>query len=810
MAMKLFLTAAFAVSFAAVPAFTAFAANGVAVNKTNFPDKAFREYVLANFDGDKDNSLSASEISAVTSINLKDKGVEDMKGIEYFTSLTSLNCSYNAYIRELDVSKNTSLKTLICSNTNIDELDLAKNTALQKLDCAYTIIGQLDLKKNTNLTYLDCEHTRLQELDLSKNTKLKYLDYSDNCGMLDTYGFYHLKPDLSKNTLLEELHFDKISSGYNDNEQFTIDLTNNKKIKVLTCYDSCVANLKISGLTNLTKLDCGSNKLTALNLTEFTKLTHLDVSYNRLTVLNIAKNTALTELYCQSNELKTLDLTNNKSLKKVSCEDNQLTSLKLTGLSLLEFLECDDNKLSSLDLSTNSALTELDCSYNNIKSLDLSNHTKLKRLETGRNSALTTLKVTGDTALDYLGCRECKITSLNISNLTKLTRVDCAFNAITTLNASGCKILNLLWCSNNKITNLTLSGCKALVSLDARNNSFTSININDCPWLLKAYWSRKTEEIGEEDGINYHYFQYSWSGDFGTDDYGKSSSFMIDYKVKLKSPPPSPTPTPSPKPTATPTPKVVAKCTLSRPSVLVCGKTGQAKVTFDPAAKSVKWQSSDPDTAAIDGNGKITAKKAGTVTITITTNDNRNVKFVLPVLYKDVTDSSVFWYEPTNYLTAKGYDKQTKFKPANDCTRAQMVTFIWRLEGSPEPKAKTCKFTDVSKTDYFYKACIWGNENHIVEGYNDGTFGPQIICARKHAVTFLWRLAGSHDPFHANQYQFSDVKPTDYYYKATIWAAENKILAGYDDGTFRPDGSCLRRQMVTFLYKYDKYINGKG
>ncbi len=223
----------------------------------------------------------------------------------------------------------------------------------------------------------------------------------------------------------------------------------------------------------------------------------------------------------------------------------------------------------------------------------------------------------------------------------------------------------------------------------------------------------------------------------------------------------------------------------------------------------VKWTSSDSKIVKIDADGNCTAKQAGLVTITATVNGT-SVSRQVQVLYKDVTDAGDFWYVPTNYLTnkgvVKGYDKQTMFKPANKCTRAQMVTFIWRLVGEPDPKASTCKFSDVKKTDYFYKACIWGNENHIVEGYKNGTFGPQIVCARKHAVTFLWRLAGKPEP-DSSINRFSDVKKTDYFYKPTIWASENKILAGYADGTFRPEGDCLRRQMVTFLYKYDKFIN---
>ena len=186
------------------------------------------------------------------------------------------------------------------------------------------------------------------------------------------------------------------------------------------------------------------------------------------------------------------------------------------------------------------------------------------------------------------------------------------------------------------------------------------------------------------------------------------------------------------------------------------------------------------------------------------TNKNNTVR-----KFKDVTKTSDFWFVPTYWGAAKGvvkgYNNETEFRPSNVCTRAQMVTFMWRLEGCPEPSANTCKFNDVRKSDYFYKAVIWGNENGIVEGYKDGSFGPQIVCARKHAVTFLWRLAGQPQPS-STKNKFKDVKTSDYFFLPTLWASEKGILAGYSDGTFKPNGQCLRRQMVTFLYKYDKFV----
>ena len=310
----------------------------------------------------------------------------------------------------------------------------------------------------------------------------------------------------------------------------------------------------------------------------------------------------------------------------------------------------------------------------------------------------------------------------------------------------------------------------------------------------------------------------------------KNGAFKVQTKkvdIPKLTATPAPKATSKPKATATPTAKPSAKPT-AKPTVasssnvtltldkskanVICGKTLTLKATLKGASSKITWKSSDTKVATVDSSGKITGKMAGVINISATAA-GKTASCRVTVLYKDVTNSSDFWYEPTYYLTeknvVKGYDNQTLFKPSNECTRAQMVTFIWRLSGEPDPKAKTCKFSDVKKSDYFYKACIWGNENHIVEGYKDGTFGPQIVCARKHAVTFLWRLAKQPEP-KAKSNKFKDVKTSDYFYKATLWASEMKILAGYADGTFKPDGDCLRRQMVTFLYKYDKYVNGKG
>ena len=181
--------------------------------------------------------------------------------------------------------------------------------------------------------------------------------------------------------------------------------------------------------------------------------------------------------------------------------------------------------------------------------------------------------------------------------------------------------------------------------------------------------------------------------------------------------------------------------------------------------------------------------------------------------FTDVIDSGKFWFEPVYWGASNGivmgYNDGT-FGPGKQCTRAQMVTFIWRLAGKPEPSNKDNPFSDVKSSDYYYKACLWGSENGIVMGYNDGTFRPGNRCLRNQAVTFLWRFAGCPEPSSAES-PFKDVKESDYFYKAVLWGSEMKIVAGYpEEGLFKPKGDCLRRQMVTFLHKFAKLaLDGK-
>ena len=163
--------------------------------------------------------------------------------------------------------------------------------------------------------------------------------------------------------------------------------------------------------------------------------------------------------------------------------------------------------------------------------------------------------------------------------------------------------------------------------------------------------------------------------------------------------------------------------------------------------------------------------------------------------YEDAVDWAV-----ENGIT-KGTD-DTHFSPDGICTRAQAVTFLWRAAGSPEPETRAMPFTDVPAGSYYYDAVLWAVENGITKGTSDTTFSPDATCSRAQIVTFLWRSEKSPAAGTANP--FADVKSTAYYAGAVLWAVKEDITKGTTNTTFSPDADCTRAQIVTFLWRCKK------
>ena len=162
-----------------------------------------------------------------------------------------------------------------------------------------------------------------------------------------------------------------------------------------------------------------------------------------------------------------------------------------------------------------------------------------------------------------------------------------------------------------------------------------------------------------------------------------------------------------------------------------------------------------------------------------------------------------YYYDAVKWAVEKRITEGTGanfFSPNASCTRAQMVTFLWRAAGSPAPKSTVNPFTDVSTSDYFYNAVLWAVENGITTGTGADRFAPGATVSRAQTVTFLYRANGSPA---ASGASFSDVAADEYYANAVAWAVQNGITTGTGNGKFSPNADCTRGQIVTLLYRAD-------
>jgi hypothetical protein len=147
----------------------------------------------------------------------------------------------------------------------------------------------------------------------------------------------------------------------------------------------------------------------------------------------------------------------------------------------------------------------------------------------------------------------------------------------------------------------------------------------------------------------------------------------------------------------------------------------------------------------------------------------------------------------------KGID-DTHFAPDTTCNRGQVVTFLWRAAGCPEPTSAHNPFTDVQEGKFYYKAVLWAVEMGITNGTSATTFSPNDQCTRGQVATFLWRTLGEPNASSGGN-PFTDVKEGKFYYDAVLWAVESGVTNGMDATHFAPNDSCTRGQIVTFLYR---------
>ena len=243
---------------------------------------------------------------------------------------------------------------------------------------------------------------------------------------------------------------------------------------------------------------------------------------------------------------------------------------------------------------------------------------------------------------------------------------------------------------------------------------------------------------------------------------------------------------------------------------LVGGKTKTITATDDEGTKltdvlwsvETEWAArEDEDVVTVD-KGVVKAMSVGEAKITATHN-GETATVTVTTLFSDVADPGHYSFEPVYWAAKNGITtgtSATEFAPNNPCSRGQIVTFLWRAYGSPEPTLTTNPFKDVKEGAYYYEAVLWAVEKNITTGTSATTFAPNDPCTRKQIVTFMWRAEGSPEPT-SDTNPFKDVKSSDYFYKAVLWAVEKKITTGTSATTFAPNDKCTRAQCVTFLMR---------
>lgn len=407
--MKVFkkiLCAALLVSMAVLGAVTASAETAVAVNQENFPDAVFRDYVSRSFDKDGDGSLSETEIRNVKSIYVYNQGIGSLQGIEYFTGISSLQCSFNQ-LTELDLSQNLSLTSLSCQNNCLTELDVSMLTELTSLDCQNNCLTELDVRNLTKLTYLCCQVNDLGQLDISQNTKLTSL-WCSSTGLTEL--------DVSNNSLLRQLVLGdnaiaaldlsglagELSYYVAGGNVVPIQVTGDSfDLSALPGFDPAKAGswqgaVYHSDTNTLTDMDdvfisyvydCGNGRtMTVVLQPELGKIpvdeTHFPDAAFRTYVLETADTdgdgylsarernevSSIQVAYKGITTLQGIEYFNRLSI--LNCASNRLTELKL-GTADLTQLNCGYNRLTGLDLGKQPGLINLTVSANPLESMDL-------------------------------------------------------------------------------------------------------------------------------------------------------------------------------------------------------------------------------------------------------------------------------------------------------------------------------------------------------------------------------------------------------------------------------------------------------
>ncbi|MEM6721681.1 MAG: HYR domain-containing protein [Bacteroidota bacterium] len=445
---------------------------------TSIPDANFEIALSAYDDIPGDGQVPTPAIETITSLNVSNRSIADLTGIEAFTALTNLNCERNN-LTTLDLQNNLNLQILNCGLNSITTLDLQQNVALENLICQRNNISNLNLQYNTALTGVNCERNSMTTLNVSNNPALVSLDCERNSiGAIDLTNSLLLETlviranpinqlNLSQNTALRVYIGDgtRISTlNFNTNALLeTVVVRSNfiTEINIKNQNNTNINNFDASSSPNLTCVSVDDVSYSIDNWTQINNaavftasfcnytaipdanfearlnalayddiaadgqvptsliegLISLDVSNQLITDLTgIEDFTALETLNANNNSLTTVDLSANVGLRSISIRENTLSSLDVTNNINLESIAIQDNNVASLDLSNNTALTYLGIARNSIATIDLTNNVNLSELFATTNGMTGTIDLSNNPNLTVVGLNGNNLEGLNVKN----------------------------------------------------------------------------------------------------------------------------------------------------------------------------------------------------------------------------------------------------------------------------------------------------------------------------------------------------------------------------------------------------------
>ncbi|WP_298421793.1 hypothetical protein [uncultured Kordia sp.] len=467
---------------------------------TAIPDANFEAELeaLGYDDISADGQVPTALIETVTALNVRNKSISDLTGIEDFTALTNLNCGENS-LTILNISNNTTLEMLTANGNNITSIDLSNNLNLKEVDLGANELSALDISANTALTKLECPVNDIAVLDISNNIALEILEaFQTDIAAIDLSTNINLKKlrlyktniteiDVSNNPLLNELRIDNTDVS-------TLDITNNVLLDWLKVNGSLITSLDLTGLTVLTRFEGqtgvlehidirnGNNSnMTTFNVTNNNNLDCVlvdDAAYSTTYWAQVGTGLIFSETYCRYTAIP--DANFEAALEALGYDDIAADGQVPTALiEVVEDLDVESANIADITgIEDFIALKTFDCGYNSLSTIDVTNNTELRQLII-RNNNISSIDLSANTLLVGFKSESCPIANLDLSNNINLQVLWLTGNDLTTLDVSNNTLLRSFYGNNNQLTTLDLTNNPALQVVRASNNNLESFDLRN-------------------------------------------------------------------------------------------------------------------------------------------------------------------------------------------------------------------------------------------------------------------------------------------------------------------------------------------